>query len=105
MDAKKKKHNCKYHCARLCETFDNRLLSALTESAGAANNNALIIINNNNDNINNKNNDNSETNSESTSRIEHKLRCAYKFFVISRQLDALHWKKANAKKRKNTNNC
>ena len=28
---KKKKHNCNYHCARLCETFDNRLLSALTE--------------------------------------------------------------------------
>ena len=28
---KKKKHNCKYHCAGLCETFDNRLLSALTE--------------------------------------------------------------------------
>ena len=47
----KKKHHCKYHCARLCETFDNRLLLALTESTGATNNNALsIIINNNNDN-------------------------------------------------------
>ena len=62
---KKKKHNCNYHCARLCETFDNRLLSALTESAGATNNNALSIIinnNNNNDDDNNNNNNNSNNN-------------------------------------------
>ena len=43
MDAKKK-HHCKYHCTRLCETFDNRLLSALTEETGATNDNALSLI-------------------------------------------------------------
>ena len=43
---KKKHHKC--HCAGLCETFDNRLLSALTELDGATNNNALSILNNNN---------------------------------------------------------
>ena len=52
-----KKHHYKYHCARLCETCDNRLLSTLTESAGTVNNNALsMIINTNNDNNNNNNN-------------------------------------------------
>ena len=55
----KKKHHYKYHCARLCETFNNRLLSSLTESAGTTNNNALsILINNNNNNNNNSNNSN-----------------------------------------------
>ena len=53
----KKKHNFKYHCARVCETFDNRLLSTLTESAGATKNSMFIplsiIINNNNNNNNN----------------------------------------------------
>ena len=40
------------------EAFDNRLLSALTESAGATNNNTLsIIINDNNNNYNNNNDD------------------------------------------------
>ena len=51
LDAKKKKHH-KCHCAGLCETFDNRLLSALTELDGATNNNALSILNNNNNNNN-----------------------------------------------------
>ena len=54
LGCKKKHHKC--HCAGLCETFDNRLLSTLTESAGATKNNALsiiIIINNNNNNNNN----------------------------------------------------
>ena len=51
----KKKHHYKYHCARLCETFNNRLLSSLTESAGTTNNNALSILINNNNNNNNSN--------------------------------------------------
>lgn len=34
---KKQKQHHKHHCATLCETFDNRLLSTLTELAGAAN--------------------------------------------------------------------
>ena len=49
----KEKHHYKYHCARLGETFDNMLLSALTESAGATNNNSLSIMINNNSNDNN----------------------------------------------------
>ena len=40
----KKKHNCKYHCARLCEAFGNRLLSVLTEKIGATTNNTLSLI-------------------------------------------------------------
>ena len=40
----------------ICEIFDNRLLYALTESAGATNNNALSIIINDNNNDNNNNN-------------------------------------------------
>ena len=40
----RKKHHYKYSCASLCETFGNRLLSALTESAGETNVNALRII-------------------------------------------------------------
>ena len=59
---KKENHHYKYHCARLFETFDNRLLCAVTGSARATNNNALIIIINNNSNNNNNNNNNfSET--------------------------------------------
>ena len=58
----KKKHHYMY-CARPRENFDNRLLSALTESAGATNNNVLSIIinddgNNNNYNHNDNNNHN-----------------------------------------------
>ena len=44
----KKRLYYKYHCPRLCETFDNR--SILTESAGVANSNYLIIIVNDNNN-------------------------------------------------------
>ena len=51
----KKKHR-KCHCAGFCETFDNRVLSALTESAEAVNNSALSKINNNK----NSNNSNKE---------------------------------------------
>ena len=40
----KKKHHYKYYCTSLCETFSNRLLSTLTESAGATNINALSIM-------------------------------------------------------------
>ena len=65
-----------YHFARLCETLDNRLLTALTESAGATSSNALCIIinninNNNNNNINkinnisNNNNNNNNINNNS----------------------------------------
>ena len=53
-----KKHDYKYHCARLCETFDNKLLSAVTESAGATSNNALCIIINDDDDDDDDNNDN-----------------------------------------------
>ena len=54
MNAKKKDHY-KYHYARPCETFDNKLLFTLTESAGATNNNVLGINNNDNNNNNNIN--------------------------------------------------
>ena len=37
-------------------------------------------------------------NNSSTSRIEHKLRRTYKFFVISEYFDALQGKKVNARK-------
>ena len=68
---KKKKHHCKCHCARLCETFDNRFLPALTESAGATNNNALrIIINNNSHNSNNSNNNNNNNSNTSSFSID-----------------------------------
>ena len=59
LEKKKEKHHHKCHCAGLCEIFDNRLLFALTESAGATNNNALSIINNN-DNDNNTDNNNED---------------------------------------------
>ena len=61
---KKENHHYKYHCPRLCETFDNRLLCAVTGSAGATNNNALIIIINNNNSNNNNNNNNNNNFSE-----------------------------------------
>ena len=55
-----KKHHYRHYCARLCETFDNGFLSALTRSAGTTNNNTLsIIIDDNNSNNNNINNNNS----------------------------------------------
>ena len=57
LGCKKKHHKCDC-CAGLCETFDNRLLSALTESAGATNSSALSIINNDDDNNNDNNSNN-----------------------------------------------
>ena len=47
----------KYHCARLSETFDNRLFSTFTEPAGATSNNALSIIINDSSNNNNDDGD------------------------------------------------
>ena len=41
-----------YHCARLCETFDNRLFSARKELAGTTNNkHPERMINERNNNI------------------------------------------------------
>ena len=40
-----------YYCARLCETFDNRLLPTFTGAARTTNNNALSIIINANYNL------------------------------------------------------
>ena len=63
-----------YHFARLCETLDNRLLTALTESAGATSSNALcIIINNinNNNNINKINNISNNNNNNNNNNINN----------------------------------
>ena len=57
-----KRNHYKYHCAILCETFDNRLLSAFTESARETNSNALSTIINDNNNDNNDNTDNKHKN-------------------------------------------
>ena len=51
---KKQHHKYQYHCARLCETFDNRLLSALTELAGTNNNKRSDRITNEHNNISHK---------------------------------------------------
>ena len=40
-----------YYCARLCESFDNRLLPAFTGAARTTNNNTLNIIINDNYNL------------------------------------------------------
>ena len=73
----KKKYHYMY-CARPCENFHNRLLSALIESVGATKNNVLsIIINddgtNNNYNHNDNNNDNNNNNNNNNNSRDQKI--------------------------------